>query len=147
MFMMSNNVNWDGVKALAGRQTSLTEEDTREQEKTVINYCFFLDIISQDGKRKRLPLQNSQTVIGRSPKRCEVLVEDSRVSRVHLRIHRDIDRGVTITDLFSANGTLFEGRELEPGVPITWLINQTAVVGSTQLTLRYGEMDNNNLKT
>lgn len=147
MFIMSNNVNWDGVKALAALHTPATEEDTREQDKPAVTYSFFLDIITQDGKRNRVPLLHSQIVIGRSPKRCELMIDDPRVSRVHVRLHRDIDRGVTITDLFSANGTLFEGRELEPGIPITWLINQTAVIGSTQLTLRYGELENNKPKT
>lgn len=142
MFMMSNNVNWDGVKALAALQTPVTEEDTREQDQPVANYTFFLDIITADGKRRRAPLQQNILVIGRSPNRCELLIEDARVSRVHLKIQRDIDRGVTITDLFSANGTLFDGHELQPGVPISWLINQTAVIGSTQLTLRYGELEN-----
>jgi hypothetical protein len=142
MYTMSNSIAWDGANTLAGMSAFPTEEDTRELEMPALHYSFFLDIITPEGKRKRVPLQGSTIVIGRSPKRCELLIEDPRVSRVHVRIHRDVDRGVTITDLFSANGTLFEGHEMEAGVPISWLINQTAVIGSTQLTLRYGQLEN-----
>ncbi|MEZ4668047.1 MAG: hypothetical protein R3E39_09035 [Anaerolineae bacterium] len=58
---------------------------------------------------------------------------------------RTVDKGITITDLYSANGTLFDGHQLEPGVPITWLINQTAVIGDVRLTLRYGNIDTKRL--
>lgn len=106
---------------------------------------FYLDIIAQDGTRKRVLLLQTELVVGRSANRCELIVDDNKISRVHLRVSRDPDKGITITDLYSANGTLFDGRRLEPGVPITWLINQTAIIGDSRLTLRYGNMDTKRL--
>ncbi len=114
-------------------------------EKSVFAHQFYLDIIAQDGNRQRIPLPQTELVIGRSPNRCDLVFDDNRVSRVHLRITRDPDKGITLADLFSANGTDFDGRILDPGVPITWLINQTATIGDCRLTLRYGTMDTKRL--
>jgi pSer/pThr/pTyr-binding forkhead associated (FHA) protein len=111
---------------------SADERGSSAQSRT-----FYLEILTQQDQLRRVPLQ-TQLLIGRSSKRCQVVLPDNRVSRVHLRVQRDPDRGVTITDLYTANGTTFDGRRLEPGVPITWLINQTALVGDTRITLRYG---------
>jgi FHA domain len=112
-----------------------------ERGKSAHDHHFFLDIITQDGQRKRIPLPQAELVIGRSANRCDLVVDDNRISRVHLRVSRGPDKGITLTDLYSANGTLFDGRRLEPGVPITWLINQTAIIGDCRLTLRYGSME------
>ena len=112
-----------------------------ERGKSAPDHHFYLDIITQDSQRKRIPLPQTELVIGRSPNRCDLVVDDNRISRVHLRVSRAPDTGITLTDLYSANGTLFDGRRLESGIPITWLINQTAIIGDCRLTLRYGTMD------
>lgn len=90
-------------------------------------------------------LNKAELVIGRSSNRCELVIDDNRISRVHLKVTRDPDKGITLTDLYSANGTLFDGRRLEAGMPINWLINQTAIIGESRLTLRYGNMDTKRL--
>lgn len=111
--------------------------DADERGTSAQSRTFYLEILTQQDQLRRVPLI-TELLIGRSPKRCQVVLPDNRVSRVHLRVQRDPDRGVTVTDLYTANGTTFDGRPLEPGVPITWLINQTALVGETRITLRYG---------
>ncbi|MBI1277653.1 MAG: FHA domain-containing protein [Anaerolineaceae bacterium] len=116
-----------------------------ERGKPAHAHHFYLDIVAQNGKRQRVPLPQTELVIGRSPNRCELVIDDNRISRVHLRVSRDPDKGITVTDLYSANGTVFDGRKLEPGVPITWLINQTAHIGDSRLTLRYGTMETKRL--
>jgi len=121
------------------------ENPADERGNSAHAHHFYLDIIAQDGKRKLIPLHQTELVIGRSPNRCDLIIDDNRISRVHLRVSRDPDKGTTLTDLYSANGTLFDGRRLEPGVPITWLINQTATIGDSRLTLRYGLMDTKRL--
>jgi pSer/pThr/pTyr-binding forkhead associated (FHA) protein len=108
-----------------------------ERGSSTQSRSFYLEILTRQDQLRRVPL-HTELLIGRSPKRCQVVLPDNRVSRVHLRVQRDPDRGVTVTDLYTANGTTFDGRPLEPGVPITWLINQTALVGETRITLRYG---------
>ncbi len=121
------------------------DNPAEERGKSAHAHHFYLDIVAQDGKRQRLLLPQTELVIGRSPNRCDLVIEDNRISRVHLRVSREPDKGITLTDLYSANGTLFDGRRLEPGIPITWLINQTAHIGNSRLTLRYGTMETKRL--
>ncbi len=121
------------------------QNPAEERGKSAPDHHFYLDIITQAGQRKRIPLPQTELVIGRSPNRCDLVIDDSRISRVHLRVSRGPDKGITVTDLYSANGTQFDGRQLEPGVPITWLINQTAVIGDCRVTLRYGNMETKRL--
>jgi hypothetical protein len=101
--------------------------------------AFYIEITPQDRKIKRFLLPPEQLLVGRSQNRCQLLLADPRVSRIHLRIIRSPDLGVTITDMHSANGSFLDGHPLPPGMAITWLIDQTASIGSTQLTLRYGK--------
>ena len=124
---------------------AMDENQADERGKSAHNRHFFLDIVTEDGNWQRLPLQQGDLIIGRSSNRCNLIIEGARISRVHLRVSRTVDKGITITDLYSANGTLFDGRQLEAGVAITWLINQTATIGEVRLTLRYGSMDTKRL--
>lgn len=101
--------------------------------------AFYLEIIPQGQAILRIPLLMETLVVGRSPNRCQIVLDDPRISRVHLRIARDLDRGVTVMDLHSANGTIFEGRRLRPGEVITWLLDQQVLIGQTRLILRYGQ--------
>jgi hypothetical protein len=47
---------------------------------------------------------------------------------------------VTVTDLYSANGTQLEDGMLVPGLPAVWLADQTVMLGLTRLTLRYDQL-------
>ena len=125
---------------------AMDENQAEARGKSAHNHHFFLDIMTPDGNWQRLALHEGDVIIGRSSNRCHVVVEGSRISRVHLRVSRTVDKGITITDLHSANGTQFDGRQLEPGIPITWLINQTASIGEVRLTLRYGSMETKRLE-
>ena len=101
---------------------------------------FYVEIIPSDLKIRRFLVPAEQLLVGRSQNRCQLVVTDPRVSRIHLRIVRSPDLGVTITDMHSANGSFLDGHRLPPGMAITWLIDQMAAIGSTQLTLRYGKL-------
>jgi len=101
---------------------------------------FYIEIKAPNRKIWRFPLPPDQLLVGRSPNRCGLVIDDPRVSRIHLRITRSPDLGVTITDMFSANGSTLDGHALPPGVAISWLIEQTSAVGAVKLVLRYGEL-------
>ncbi len=101
---------------------------------------FYIEITPQNRKIWRFPLPSDQLLVGRSPNRCGLVIDDPRVSRIHVRVSRSPDRGVTITDMYSANGSTLDGRLLPPGIAINWLIEQTIVVGTTNLMLRYGKV-------
>ena len=101
---------------------------------------FYVEILPSDRKIQRFPLPTEQMLVGRSRSRCQLVLTDPRVSRIHLRIIRSPDLGITITDMHSANGSFLDGHLLPSGMAITWLIDQMVSIGSTQLTLRYGNM-------
>ncbi len=103
---------------------------------------FFIEIITQGGETKRVPLQQGQLIVGRSGKSSAIILDDPRVSRVHLQISRDFDRGVIVTDLRSANGTTLDGNPLPPNQPTPWALGQVIGVGQTQLILKYGSIEN-----
>jgi pSer/pThr/pTyr-binding forkhead associated (FHA) protein len=107
-----------------------------------VTNAFYVEIVPPDGKLRRFILPVEQLLVGRSQNRCQLLIPDPRVSRIHLRIIRSPDLGVTITDMHSANGSSLDGHLLPPGMAITWLIDQMVSIGSTQLTLRYGQAPN-----
>lgn len=101
---------------------------------------FYIEVIPQDQKMGRFPLPPDQLLVGRSPNRCGLVIDDPRVSRIHLRISRSPDLGVTVTDMYSANGSTLDKHSLPSGIAISWLIEQTIVIGSTSLILRYGKL-------
>lgn len=104
---------------------------------------FFIEIVMRDGELQRVPLQQGQLIIGRSQKSSNIVLDDPRVSRVHLQIVRDFDRGVMVTDLRSANGTTLDGNLLPPNEPTPWALGQVIGLGQTQLILKYGSIENN----
>lgn len=64
----------------------------------------------------RLVLPRGTSTIGRDPK-CDLVVADPSVSKIHARIHANVDR-IEIVDLNSANGVLL-GDALVPRADIT----------------------------
>ncbi len=65
---------------------------------------------------KRLPVPSAGAVIGRS-RDCDVVIEDSNVSRRHAEI-RPAGTGWTVTDLGSTNGVRVNGRAASGAVPL-----------------------------
>jgi|FLYN01.1.fsa_nt_gi pSer/pThr/pTyr-binding forkhead associated (FHA) protein len=104
---------------------------------------FFIEIVTHTGDVKRVPLQQGQLIVGRSQKSSQIVLDDPRVSRVHLKIVRDYDHGVMVTDLRSANGTTLDGNPLLPNNPTPWALGQIIGVGQSQLILKYGSIENN----
>jgi pSer/pThr/pTyr-binding forkhead associated (FHA) protein len=98
-----------------------------------------VDVNVPDQAPCRVPLPHVELIVGRNPQRCNVALEDAKVSRVHLRVAQELDR-VTVTDLYSANGTQLEDGMLVPGLPAVWLADQTVMLGLTRLTLRYDQL-------
>lgn len=72
--------------------------------------------------------------LGRHPALCERVIEDSSVSRRHLRIGLDAG-GLFVEDLNSLNGTLLDGAEMAPFRPMPIGIHQVVTLGRVELTL------------
>jgi hypothetical protein len=103
------------------------------------SYGFYIEIIIPGCPPVKKALPPGRTIVGRSPRRCGVLVGDRRVSRVHLQVRNDI--GVTVADLYSANGSMLAGHPLPPGTIMYWLMDQVIGIGHSYLVLRYGKLE------
>src|SRR5262245_41102197 len=103
--------------------------------------AFYVEIIPHQGTVRRMALSGDSLIVGRSPRHAGLLLDDPRVSRLHVRIQRDPDTGITVTDLFSANGSTLDGRPLPSGIPFHWLIDQVVLIGETRLILKYGDVE------
>jgi pSer/pThr/pTyr-binding forkhead associated (FHA) protein len=100
---------------------------------------FYLEIITPGCPPRQQTLSAGMTIVGRSARSCGVVIGDRRVSRVHLQIRSEI--GVTVTDLYSANGSTLAGHPLPSGVMMYWLLDQVVSIGHSYLVLRYGRLE------
>ena len=85
-----------------------------------------------DVETHQLPDQGVLTV-GRSPD-ADVQVQDTAVSRIHLRLHLGGSR-VRVEDVGSANGTLVSGSRLPPGEVRVLPPGQVVEIGTSWLTI------------
>jgi hypothetical protein len=108
----------DGLKT--GRFTVTAE--VRESE----DGGFLAELVMPDGRRVALGAQ--PLVIGRLPE-CDVVLNDSNVSRRHAELRRSGD-GVFLTDLGSTNGTRVNGTPVREQILAS---GDEVSVGSTKL--------------
>lgn len=98
----------------------------------------YLEIVPQNSSTRYVALREfdeQMIIIGRSKRNCDIVLADSRISRVHLRLTLTEDDQVLIADLHSANGTLLEGRALPPNHDFVWQVSQMITLGATRLFL------------
>jgi pSer/pThr/pTyr-binding forkhead associated (FHA) protein len=72
-------------------------------------------VVVADGKR--MPVGPGGAVIGRS-RECDIVLQDSNVSRRHAEIRPTGGDGWTITDLGSTNGVRVNGRTISSATPL-----------------------------
>jgi cellulose synthase/poly-beta-1,6-N-acetylglucosamine synthase-like glycosyltransferase len=100
-----------------------------------VNSNHYLYIEPSDQPAYIFPIEDDRILIGRSSRYCDVVLDDRRASRVHLKIERKPGVGWLVSDLHSANGTCVNEQMLAP-VRATLLETGAAVkVGSTQISL------------
>lgn len=88
--------------------------------------------IEGSGQTRQLEVAGDKVVIGRDPE-CEVVLDDSLVSRRHAEIERRSDGVTYVTDLGSTNGTLVGGRRISASQAVT--DRDTVQIGSSRLRL------------
>ena len=86
------------------------EENTGLLQEEVLSTPVLIPI---DHDRSRIPIGSDQVVIGSLKERTDVYLEDTHVSRMHLRIFRENERWY-IMDQNSTNGTFLEEERLMP---------------------------------
>jgi predicted component of type VI protein secretion system len=72
-------------------------------------------------------------VVGRDA-RCAIHLDDRLVSREHATIEVAVE-GVTVEDLGTRNGTVLDGKRIEPGLKVTLEVGNRLLIGSQELTL------------
>ena len=76
-------------------------------------------------------------IIGRNSKECDLVLNDSSVSRNHAEITVE-DNGTFIKDLSSANGTMINNKILEPEVKTILPDSGALTIGSSELVIFRG---------
>ncbi len=83
------------------------------------------------GAEVRVPLERSETVIGRDPM-CDIVLAERAASARHARIRRGPGGFFELEDLGSTNGVLVEGERVEK---ITLLDGDTFQIGDTRFAI------------
>lgn len=90
---------------------------------------------------ERIPLRGERVTLGRARDR-DIVVNDSRVSRSHVRFERD-ERGWVLVDEGSSNGTLLRNRPVPANRPVPISVGDVVSVGPVELTLGRDENSTN----
>lgn len=75
-------------------------------------------------------------LIGRDRDRCDFVVSDQTVSRVHAMLRYEIGEGVRVVDMGSANGTFVDGDRVGSEAKLLKL-NSKLRLGGVQLNVSY----------
>ncbi len=88
-------------------------------------------IFRRDRTDVRVPLDRSETVIGRDAS-CDIVLSEPAASARHARIVRTAGGYFELQDLRSANGTIVEGERVET---MTLLDGDTFTIGDTRFAI------------
>ncbi len=107
---------------------------------------FYVEIRSPNTSVQQIQLEKSEYTIGRSRYDNDITLQDSLLSRKHLRLSRQDKATWRIIDLNSTNGILIDNVRIPSGQQAMWNANQTVTIGNTQLKLRVlNEVDNHHI--
>lgn len=76
-------------------------------------------ISDHPGTVQNISLEKGHLLIGKNEAKVDVVLNSSVISRIHARLDYSQEDGLTVTDLFSTNGTFVGGRRLEANRPAT----------------------------
>jgi pSer/pThr/pTyr-binding forkhead associated (FHA) protein/ABC-type multidrug transport system ATPase subunit len=93
-----------------------------------------LEVVLPNGASRRYGLSRASLSVGRASDN-DVVIEDAKVSGHHARVALT-DRGATIVDLGSTNGTTVNGRRIQPQVPTAIRPSDIVQVGGSTLSLK-----------
>jgi MFS family permease len=102
---------------------------------------YIIKIFSEMGQVTHVDLQEKPLIIGRSAASSNVVIDDPRISRVHLEVIVAPDGTVMVMDLDTANGSVMDGKLLIPKEAVEWLEGKELTIGKTRLTLQRGSTD------
>jgi len=83
-------------------------------------------------------LKSGSLLVGKDKRKCNIYLDDSKVSNIHAIIDMS-NIGVTIKDLNTINGTLVNGKRIDPNVEIHIYANDTLQFGDSEFVVVYSE--------
>jgi serine/threonine protein kinase len=100
---------WKGVEAsVHGRESSVPEAVLRAVSAPPDRHDV-LEVIGTQGDRRVFSLDEPITLVGRSREACRIVLDDTEISRVHVKIVRE-DGEAYAFDMGSHNGTFVGGQ-------------------------------------
>ena len=110
---------WEGT----GRRKVTDADDDADQTRSLNSLRGYGTAAREDeapmlvslnpGRYPDIDIRSTHVLIGKNRTKCDRVVEDPAVSRMHARIEKRSD-GIYVTDLFSTNGSFLDGHRLEP---------------------------------
>jgi len=104
------------------RRDTIFDEEAADEEALLADINFdsiemgrwLLKVIGGSNTGAEITMTGGSTyTIGTDPKSCDVILNDTSVSRQHARLHISENDIITIEDLNSRNGTLVDGKQLQ----------------------------------
>lgn len=106
-----------------------------DDESTKVMQSFasvFLELFGDTAPYDRYIIEKDKTFIGRDPKKCQIVLNDSEVSTVHAVITRS-NLMLTLEDLKSSNGTIHKGDRVNK---VHLSHNDEFVIGGVTFTVK-----------
>lgn len=110
-------------------------DDTNEDGTRVIQAFASIELIlfGESAPYDRYRLEDGETFIGRDPKKCQIVLNDSEVSGVHAVIRKS-NISCVLEDLNSSNGTLVNGERVNR---VNLNNNDEFLIGGVSFTVKY----------
>lgn len=104
-------------------------ESTRVMQKFA---SYELQLFGEFAPYDRYALESPEVFIGRDPKKCQIVLNDSEVSSVHAVLRKNMV-SLVLEDLNSSNGTLLNGQRINKSDVVN---GDEFIVGSTTFTVQ-----------
>lgn len=91
-----------------------------------------LELFGETAPYDRYIIEKEKTFIGRDPRKCQIILNDTEVSTVHAVITRN-NILLTLEDLNSSNGTIYNGERINK---VTLNHNDEFVIGGVTFTVK-----------
>lgn len=104
-------------------------ESTRVMQKFA---SYELQLFGEFAPYDRYALETPEVFIGRDPKKCQIVLNDSEVSSVHAVLRKNMV-SLVLEDLNSSNGTLLNGQRINKSDVVN---GDEFIVGSTTFTVQ-----------
>ncbi len=126
---LSNSEGSDDMSSYSLENIDNDNESTRVIQSFASTY---LELFGDTAPYDKFILESDKTFIGRDPKKCQIVLNDTEVSTVHAVLTKNSIM-ITLEDLNSSNGTLYKGDRINK---VILGHNDEFVIGGVTFTLK-----------